>query len=122
MAMIRNVDQLRAAIDNGKTGDKVAASDPAVAPLGTDDEAGGAPPSANEVMLAADTEMRAIKPKPNRIGPAIWIFMLFIAMLLVFFVTALALTATPLSAPPHSTATFRPGHKANCGPYLGRAA
>jgi hypothetical protein len=120
MAMVRNVDQLRAAIDSGKTGDKVAASDPATAPLGTDDEAGGAPPSANEVVLAADTEIRAIKPTPNRIGPAIWIFMLFIAMLVVFFVTALALTAAPLlSAPPHSTAT---GHKANCGPYHRRAA
>jgi hypothetical protein len=106
MAMVRNVDQLRAAIDSGKTGDKVAASDPAAAPLGTDDEAGGAPPSANEVMRAAATEMRVIMPRPNRIGPAIWIYILFIAMLVAFFVTALGLAAAPLPlAPPHSTAT-----------------
>lgn len=37
-----NVDQLRDAIDRGRTGCKVPMSDPAVAPLGTDDEAGGA--------------------------------------------------------------------------------
>ncbi len=34
-------ERLRADIDAGKTGDKVAASDPAAAPLGTDEEAGG---------------------------------------------------------------------------------
>ncbi len=36
-----NVDQLRHDIDTGRTSDKVNASDPAVAPLGTDDEAAG---------------------------------------------------------------------------------
>jgi hypothetical protein len=34
-------EQLRADIDAGRTGDKVAFPDPAVAPLGTDAEAGG---------------------------------------------------------------------------------
>src|SRR5271166_5905484 len=34
-------DQLRRAIDSGATGDKVHFPDPAAAPLGTDDEAGG---------------------------------------------------------------------------------
>ncbi len=38
-----NWDQVRHRIDSGATGDKVAGSDPAAAPLGTDDEAGGAP-------------------------------------------------------------------------------
>jgi hypothetical protein len=33
-------EQLRAAIDSGRTGDKVAVTDPAMAPLGSDDEAG----------------------------------------------------------------------------------
>lgn len=37
-----NASQLRAAIDAGETRDKVAYRDPAVAPLGTDAEAGGA--------------------------------------------------------------------------------
>jgi hypothetical protein len=33
-------EQLRRAIDSGKTGDKIAMTDPAMAPLGSDDEAG----------------------------------------------------------------------------------
>jgi hypothetical protein len=36
-------DQLKHDIDAGRTGDKVCASDPAAAPLGTDEEAAGAP-------------------------------------------------------------------------------
>ena len=36
-------EQLRHAIDRGKTGSKLPYPDPAAAPLGTDDEAGGAP-------------------------------------------------------------------------------
>ena len=39
------LEQLRADIDSGRTGDKVSAPDPAMAPLGTDDEAAGTPPS-----------------------------------------------------------------------------
>lgn len=46
-------DQLRIRIDRGETGDKVAGSDPAAAPLGTDDEAGGFPPTEQERALAA---------------------------------------------------------------------
>lgn len=36
--------QLRGDIDSGTTGDKVSGFDPAAAPLGTDDEAGGVSP------------------------------------------------------------------------------
>jgi hypothetical protein len=38
-----NVEQVRADIDSGRTGDKVAYPDPAAAPLGADDEAANAP-------------------------------------------------------------------------------
>jgi len=48
--------QLRAEIDRGHTGDKVPVSDPAAAPLGTDDEAAGYPPSANAVREASREE------------------------------------------------------------------
>lgn len=48
----RTADSLRAAIDSGRTGDKVGFSDPAAAPLGSDDEAAGRPPSPEEVALA----------------------------------------------------------------------
>jgi hypothetical protein len=43
--------QLRAAIDAGQTRDKVNYPDPAAAPLGTDDEAAGNPPTAAQVSL-----------------------------------------------------------------------
>jgi hypothetical protein len=49
-------DRLRINIDRGLTGDKVAWPDPAAAPLGTDDEAGGAPPTAEQCALAAAYE------------------------------------------------------------------
>src|SRR4051812_46485298 len=48
-----NVDQLRAQIDRGNTGDKVAFPDPSAAPLGTDDEAAGLPPTPAELRLAS---------------------------------------------------------------------
>lgn len=45
------IEQLRAAIDRGEQGDKVALSDPAAAPLGADDEAAGHPPTRQEMGL-----------------------------------------------------------------------
>jgi len=56
---IETTDQLRIAIDQGEGGDKVDAADPAAAPLGTDDEAGGSPESAAQVRLAAAQEVGA---------------------------------------------------------------
>lgn len=53
---IRTVEQLRHAIDSGRTGDKTAASDPAAAPLGTDDEAAGTPATPEQVATAAEHE------------------------------------------------------------------
>ena len=43
---------LRHDIDRGRGGDKVDNIDPAAAPLGTDDEAAGKPPSPAEIQLA----------------------------------------------------------------------
>jgi hypothetical protein len=44
-------------IDRGRGGDKVDSIDPAVAPLGTDDEAAGTPPTAAQVKLAYNHEV-----------------------------------------------------------------
>ena len=44
--------RLRHDIDRGRGGDKVDNIDPATAPLGTDDEAAGKPPSRAEIKLA----------------------------------------------------------------------
>src|ERR1700709_392981 len=71
---IENTEQLRIAIDQGHGGDKVDAPDPAAAPLGTDDEAGGTPNDRSQVRLAAAQEIRA-RPRQSRqrlwgLGPA----------------------------------------------------
>jgi hypothetical protein len=55
-------DRLRYEIDRGRGGDKVDASDPAVAPLGTDDEAGGWPPTPAQIKQAYAYE---IAPGPS---------------------------------------------------------
>ena len=52
----RTSDELRAEIDHGRTGDKVDFEDPAAAPLGTDAEAGGAPPDPDQVRRAWEHE------------------------------------------------------------------
>lgn len=56
-----NASQLKEAIDRGEAGDKVPFSDPAAAPLGTDDEAAGTPNTAAQVerSLASETRNRA---------------------------------------------------------------
>ena len=47
---------LKADIDSGRTGDKVADYDPGLSQLGTDDEAAGNAPSPGRVALARKTE------------------------------------------------------------------
>ncbi|HEY8573842.1 hypothetical protein [Phenylobacterium sp.] len=48
--------QLRDDIQSGRTGDKVAGFDPAAAPLGVDDEAGGVSPTPEQIALAREQE------------------------------------------------------------------
>ena len=48
--------QLRADIDSGRTGDKVAAIDHAAAPLGTDEEAAGTPVAAEIIARVREYE------------------------------------------------------------------
>jgi hypothetical protein len=55
-------DQLRTAIDRSVAEDKVAGSDPSAAPLGTDDEASGAPPSGGQVEESVRQEVRVRPP------------------------------------------------------------
>lgn len=52
-------DRLREDIDRGAAADKVAFLDPAAAPLGTDDEAAGTPPTREQVNRAQAAEARA---------------------------------------------------------------
>ncbi len=50
-------DELRDAIDHGRGGDKVDVSDPAAAPLGTDAEAAGTPPTDRQLRHAWAAEI-----------------------------------------------------------------
>jgi hypothetical protein len=74
---VETTEQLRIAIDQGHAGDKVDVTDPAAAPLGTDDEAGGSPNTVAQVRLAAAHEVHA-RPNPARqqtsgLGAAWWL-------------------------------------------------
>jgi hypothetical protein len=57
-----NWDQLRHKIDSGQTGDKVRCLDPAIAPLGTDAEAGGASTGPEEIAAWAPQEQAPDDP------------------------------------------------------------
>lgn len=65
-------EQLRYAIDSGRTGEKVAHPDPAMVPLGADAEAGGAPPTAAERRGEA-RRMASMQPvRDHRQDTASW--------------------------------------------------
>lgn len=88
--------QLKADIDSGRTGDKNAAFDPALSPLGTDDEAAGTPPQPDQISLARHQESAArwmdgaekdsYAHRDSR--KALYAFVGFIGLVLVVFVGA----------------------------------
>ena len=63
-----NLTQLRRDITSGATGDKVPVIDPAATPLGTDDEAAGAPPSP-EMIAAVRRHERETAPRRSPLDP-----------------------------------------------------
>ena len=71
------LEQLRADIDSGRTGDKIPAPDPAIAPLGTDDEAAGLAPSPEIIDLARKLENRRVRHAPERGLGSAWIMIGF---------------------------------------------
>lgn len=58
-------DSLRHDIDHGRAGDKVNYPDPAAAPLGTDDEAAGTPPTQEQLRMARAAEIRHHPDDPS---------------------------------------------------------
>lgn len=81
--------QLKADINTGKTGDQVAASNIALSNLGTDDEAGGTPPSPEAIKMARDfeTSQSAVTAtKPRSLAP--WVMA---AVLLALTVAVVAM-------------------------------
>ena len=67
-------EQLRHDIDRGRTGDKVAAIDPAAAPLGTDEEAAGTPidPKLLAVVRRRERSMHAAPAGQKISGDEDW--------------------------------------------------
>jgi hypothetical protein len=84
--MKSNVMQLKHAIDSGRTGDKVAFPDPAMAPLGTDEEAGGNPthPSVIQHTIQNETVQAPSKESPSGF------YAMLVAILLLFLCFASA--------------------------------
>lgn len=68
--------ELKGAIDSGRTGDKVAFRDPGAAPLGTDDEAAGTPDTAARVATAMRQELTQgrSRTRPRPLSPNIQIY------------------------------------------------
>jgi hypothetical protein len=59
------VDRLRKEIDRCQAADKTPGVDPAAAPLGTDDEAGGQPPTAGQRAMEAEARRREAPQGPS---------------------------------------------------------
>jgi hypothetical protein len=77
-------DRLRSDIDHGRTGDKVDFPDPAAAPLGTDEEAAGAGPTAAAIAQARrfETGRKAYSPQRQAGVGSAWVLIVFIVVCL----------------------------------------
>jgi hypothetical protein len=84
-------DQLRDRIDRGITGEKVPMPDPAAAPMGTDAEAAGQPPTEQE--RAMDAQAAPVHPpqKQSWGGFAVYIGIAAAIAVVFAFVVVLAL-------------------------------
>jgi hypothetical protein len=60
------IEQLRDDIDQGRTSDKVCFPDPAVAPLGTDEEAAGTPIDPHVIAQTREAEARMARPTDSQ--------------------------------------------------------
>jgi hypothetical protein len=85
------MSQLRGKIDAGETGDKVPFPDPAAAPLGTDDEAGGARMRPDVVAAAAARETSRNTPTKAPDNTGSWVWALVLTGLLVIAAAAAAI-------------------------------
>jgi hypothetical protein len=89
------VAQLKEAIDRGEGADKVSFPDPAASPLGTDAEAGGAPPAQHEVRqaIAAETGRRGTPVRAPG-GGALPLVLGFIALIAVSILLTVLIMAS----------------------------
>lgn len=86
---IETVDALRSAIDGGAGGDKNPILDPAMSPLGTDDEAGGHTNTPSQVRMAAAQEIRPeVAHQPEERRPSVDMGMIAIGVAIVGLIVA----------------------------------
>jgi hypothetical protein len=90
MTQVPTTDQIRHAIDSGATGEKVGFPDPATAPLGTDAEAGGIPPTHAERAIEADAQIEYREPVPWN-GPLIYFVLIAAVAVGIVMIGTLAL-------------------------------
>lgn len=82
-------DSLRHSIDSGETGDKADWPDPAAAPLGTDDEAAGYPPTREQLdMETSRTKQRTPLGTSAGAGMAYGVIAVLVLIALVAIVGA----------------------------------
>jgi hypothetical protein len=85
-------DQIRNAIDSGATGEKVSMPDPAAAPLGTDDEAAGNPPTVQERTMAA-RQMPEVPGGAHRPVPAVALYIGLVLAVAILFIVIMSLAS-----------------------------
>jgi hypothetical protein len=83
------IEQLRRDIDRGMAADKVRLTDPAAAPLGTDDEAAGTPATPSRIARAVLTEISPPNVSDDDPAPgAAWIIIAAVFVLIAAIVLA----------------------------------
>jgi len=86
-------DRLRIDVDQGRTGDKVRHPDPAAAPLGSDDEASGNPPSPEQRQQEFENRNLEATPRRNEPGTLL-VYALLIGGIALIVISAIALFET----------------------------
>lgn len=89
-----NWAQARDRINSGDTGDKVAYSDPASTPLGTDSEAGGSTTAPEVIAQNVSNQQHPARPDPEltqpNAGASPWVYVGAVAAVLVVAVLLFA--------------------------------
>lgn len=89
MSQVPTTDQLRHNIDSGASGEKASFPDPAAAPLGTDAEASGNPPTEAERLLEAKSQSIVRQTRPMN-GPALYLAIVAVLAALLVLVWLIA--------------------------------
>ncbi len=90
--IVSNTDQLRSRIDRGETNERIGFPDPATVPLGTDAEAGGAPPKPSEVALDAALSTSSAPRRRSLPNSGIAIYVAIAVLFAILLISIIATT------------------------------